>query len=118
MENNEASLEAFAAGLEMYGLDAITARNAREALAGFQAHEGRLLGVLIDHALPGGGAHLAEELRRAGYKGRIIVMFVQMEPKELAAYEKGAVSGFFGKPFGLSMLLAMLGICPPGPDAG
>jgi twitching motility two-component system response regulator PilG len=120
VDNSLELLSALKIALKAYGFEPIVASNATEALARFHAHGGRFYCVLTDHTLPGGtGVHLAEQLRLAGYQGRIIVMSADLGPAELAPYKKLAICGFFRKPFGLPALITMLRLSPPvaGNDA-
>lgn len=58
--------------------------------------------------VPMNGLEFVRTVRELGYRGRIVVMSGCLSREELKEYERHAISGFFHKPFNVSMLAALL----------
>jgi DNA-binding NtrC family response regulator len=75
----------------------------------YKAHQGCFGAIPSDHDMPKmNGLEFVRSVREMGYKGRIVVMSGRLTVEELQAYESLAISGFFHKPFDVSLLVTML----------
>jgi CheY-like chemotaxis protein len=94
--------------LGTYGFEVITASDGIDALMQYKAHAGRFGAIISDHDMPRmNGLGFVRAVREAGYKGRIVIMSGRLTVEELREYEPYAISGFFHKPFEVSLLAAM-----------
>lgn len=95
--------------LGIYGFEVITASHGVDALMQYEAHKGQFGAVISDHDMPYlNGLGFVRSVRQKGYKGRIVVMSGRLSVEDLREYEPHAISGFFHKPFEVSLLAAML----------
>jgi DNA-binding response OmpR family regulator len=96
-------------GLEMNGFEVVTAGDGVEALREFKAQPGDFGAIVTDHDMPKmNGAEFVRSVREIGFKGRIVVMSGRLTVQDLRAYQNYAISGFFHKPFQVSLLATML----------
>jgi CheY-like chemotaxis protein len=109
VDDDPAILRLLKVGLGRHGFEVVTATHGVDAFMRYKAHDGQFATVLANHNLPGStGANLAQKLRQDGYKDRIIIMASHLTISDLREYEACNVSGFFSKPFDISMLATML----------
>jgi DNA-binding NtrC family response regulator len=102
-------LETLRIGLETYGFCVISASDGIEALNQFQAHLEYIDAIVTDHDMPGmDGLQFLQAVRKIGFAGRIVVMSGNLSVKVLNSYQDLAVTGFFHKPFEVSLLATML----------
>ena len=93
----------------MNGFEVVTACHGVEALREFQAHPGDFGAIVTDHDMPEmNGVEFVRSVREMGFKGRIVVMSGRLTIEDLWAYRDHAISGFFHKPFQVSLLAVML----------
>jgi CheY-like chemotaxis protein len=96
-------------GLEMYGFEVITASHGIEALMQFKVHSGDFSAVVTDNDMPHmGGLEFVRSVREIGFKGRIVVISSHLKTEDLRVYQDYAISGFFHKPFEISIVATML----------
>jgi DNA-binding NtrC family response regulator len=109
VEDDGAYRNILAQGLEKVGFDAVMASDGRDALVQFQKNVGGFEAILTDSDMPEmDGLEMVREVRRLGYKGRIVVMSGNLSLKRMEAFGECNVSGFFRKPFDLAMLATLL----------
>jgi CheY-like chemotaxis protein len=95
--------------LERYGFDVITACHGRDALTQYEAHQGQFAAIISDNDMPEmNGLELIRSVRQMGYAGRVVVMSGRLGVEDLRAYQPLQISGFFSKPFNVSMLATLL----------
>ena len=95
--------------LERYGFEVVAASHGVDALMQFRGCEGRFGSIIANHDMPVlNGLSLVRAVREMGYTGKIVVMSGRLSVAELYLYAPYAISGFFSKPFEISMLAAML----------
>lgn len=96
-------------GLGMYGFEVITACHGIDALMQYKAHSGNFSAIVSDNDMPHmNGLEFVRSVREIGYKGRIVIISGRLKTEDLQAYQKHAISGFFHKPFEMSLLATML----------
>jgi CheY-like chemotaxis protein len=96
-------------GLEFYGFEVTTASHGIDALKQYEAHSGDFEAIVTDNDMPQmDGLELVRSVRASGFKGRIIVISGRLGVEGLRSYQDYVVSGFFHKPFELSLLAEML----------
>jgi two-component system cell cycle sensor histidine kinase/response regulator CckA len=109
IDDDAQMLETLRIGLETYGFCVIGASDGIEALTQFQAHLGDLDAIVTDHDMPRmGGLQFLQAVHKMGFAGRIVVMSGNLSVKVLNSYQDLAVTGFFHKPFEVSLLATML----------
>jgi CheY-like chemotaxis protein len=109
VDDNPSLLRALKMGLEAYGFEVVTASQGMDALIQYKTHGGDFGAIVTDNDMPHmNGLELVRSLREIGFKDRIVVMSGHFKPGELRAYHDHAVSGFFHKPFEVSLLATML----------
>jgi CheY-like chemotaxis protein len=118
VDDDPALLTLLKAGLSRWGFDVICACHGVDAMMQYRACEGEIAAIITDVDMPQmGGLAFARSVREAGFKGRIVIMSGNLKPEELRAFECCRVSGFFSKPFDVSLLAAMLsGLGEPADD--
>ena len=95
--------------LGMYGFEVIAASHGIDALMQYKTHEGQFGAIISENSMPKmNGLELVRSVREMGYKGEIVVMSGRLTSKQRKEYEPHAISGFFHKPFEVSLLAAML----------
>ncbi|MCE0498716.1 MAG: response regulator [Methylacidiphilales bacterium] len=105
--------------LGMYGFEVVTAAHGIDALMQYKTHSGNFGAIVTDNDMPHmNGLDLVRSLREIGFKGRIVVVSGNLKVEDLRAYQNHAISGFFHKPFEVSLLASMLlqgdeGHCSP-----
>ena len=96
-------------GLGAYGFEVITASHGIDALMQYKAHSGDFSAIVTDNDMPHmNGLEFVRAVREIGFKGRIVVMSGNLKAEDLRAYQDYAISGFFHKPFEISLLATML----------
>jgi len=96
-------------GLMRWGYEVLTACQGVDAMIQLRANEGKISAIVTDVDMPQmGGLEFIRAAREAGFKGRIVIMSGRMMPDELKAFQDCRVSGFFSKPFNISILARML----------
>jgi CheY-like chemotaxis protein len=96
-------------GLEIYGLEVITASHGIDGLTQFKAHAENFIAIVTDHEMPHmNGLEFVRSVRELGFKGRIVVISSHLTTEDLRAYQDYAISGYFQKPFDASLLATML----------
>ena len=96
-------------GLEAYGFEVITASHGIDALMHYKAHSGDFSAIVTDNDMPHmNGLEFVRAVREIGFKSRIVVMSGNLKAEDLRAYQGYAISGFFHKPFEISLLATML----------
>ena len=96
-------------GLRAYGFEVITASHGIDALMQYKAHSGDFSAIVTDNDMPHmNGLEFVRAVREIGFKGRIVVMSGNLKAEDLRAYQDYAISGFFHKPFEISLLATML----------
>jgi CheY-like chemotaxis protein len=109
VDDNPSLLQVLKTSLEHYGCEIVTAGHGIEALREFKAHSGDFAAIVTDHDMPQmNGAEFVRSVRGIGFQGRIVVMSGRLTVEDLGAYQDHAISGFFHKPFEMSLLAAML----------
>ena len=109
VDDNPALLTLLKAGLARWGFDVSTAGHGIDAMMQYRASEEQIVAIITDVDMPRmGGLDFARAVREAGFKGRIVIMSGNLKPEELRAFECCGVSGFFAKPFDVTLLAAML----------
>jgi two-component system, NtrC family, response regulator HydG len=109
VDDDAATCELVELALKRLGFEVVTARGQTDALLQFCLRASDFDCVLTDHMLlDGTGFGLSEELRRSGYRGRIVVVSGMLTTADLWSYRGSFISGFFHKPFELSTLATML----------
>ena len=95
--------------LGVYGFEVVTASQGIDALMQYKNHVGQFGSIVSDHDMPEmDGVAFVKSIRELDYKGKIVIMSGRLSVEELRAYEPYAISGFFHKPFEVSLLAAML----------
>jgi two-component system, cell cycle sensor histidine kinase and response regulator CckA len=80
------------------------------ALMLFQDYDGKFDAIITDNEMPEmDGLKLVSSLREKGFKGQIIVMSGGMTPHKLAKYRELGIDGYLAKPFGVALLVDLLG---------
>jgi CheY-like chemotaxis protein len=96
-------------GLGMHGFEVITASHGIDALVQYKALAGDFGTIVTANEMPQmDGLEFVRSVRKIGFKGRIVVIFGDLKPEHLRAYQDYAISGFFHKPFEVGLLAAML----------
>lgn len=96
-------------GLGIYGFEVTTASHGIDALMQYKAHSGDFSAIITDNDMPQmNGLEFVRSVREIGFKGQIIVMSGNLKPEALRAYQHYNISGFFHKPFEMSLLAEML----------
>ena len=109
VDDDPTFLQALALGFKAYHFEVVTASNGIDALMQFQAHAGNFAAILTDNDMPKmNGSTLVKNLRALGYRGRVLVMSGRLSASDCQAYQDYAISGFFHKPFEVSMVSTML----------
>lgn len=109
VDDNPSLLLAFKLGLRAYGFEVVTASHGIDALMQYKAHSGNFGTIVIDNDMPQmNGVEFVRSVREIGFKGRIVVISGNLKAENLRAYQEHAVSGFFSKPFEISMVATML----------
>ena len=109
VDDEPALLRVLKIGLIRCGYEVLTACQGVDALIQFRANDGEISAIVTDVDMPRmGGLEFIRAVREAGFKGRIVVMSGRMAPDELKAFRDCRVSGFFSKPFDISLLATML----------
>jgi len=102
-------LKVLVLGLEAYDFEVMTAVHGDDALAKFHSSNGKLDAVLTDHDMPGmNGLQFVRSLRALGFNGRVVVMSGRLNTSDAGAYQDCAISGFFQKPFPVSLVAELL----------
>jgi DNA-binding NtrC family response regulator len=95
--------------LGRYGFDVITTVHGYDALIRYKANQGQFGAIISKSDLQQmNGLHFVGAVRKAGFKGRIIIIPGRCQREELTEYEPHGVSNFFHKPFDAAMLATML----------
>ena len=109
VDDNPSLLQTLKMSLEPYGVEVITASQGMDALVQYQARAREFSAIVTDHDMPQmNGLEFVHCVREMGFKGRIVVMSGRLNEEDLRAYHDYAVSGFFHKPFEMSLLATML----------
>jgi len=109
VEGNPAFQQLLKIALGRYGFDVMTAVHGYDALMQYKASQGQFGAIISNDDLPQmNGLHFVGVVRKAGYKGRIIIISGRQQRRELTKYEPHGISGFFHKPFDMAMLATML----------
>jgi len=109
VDDNVQMQSALKMGLEKYGLDVITASHGIDALIQYKAHSGDFGAIVTDNDMPQmNGLEFVRSVREIGFHGRIVVISGHLKVEDLRAYQAHAISGFFHKPFEMSLLATML----------
>jgi len=109
VEDNPVLQGVWKMALERYGFEVIPASDGIDALTQYKAHGGNFGAILTDNEMPRmNGLELVHSVRERGFKGRIVVMSGHFKPEDLRAYHAHVISGFFHKPFEISLLVTML----------
>jgi len=109
VEGDPTFLKMLALGLKAYHFEVVTAIHAGDALAKFCSSTEKFDAVLTDHDMPGmAGLKFVRSLRVLGFRGRVVLMSGRLTASEAKAYQDFAISGFFQKPFEISLLAEML----------
>ncbi len=109
VEDNPMFQQMLKLALGTYGLEVITASHGVDALMQYKAHDGQFGSIVSDNDMPEmNGLAFVRSVREMGYKGRIVVMSGRLTVEELKEYETHAISGFFHKPFEISLVATML----------
>jgi CheY-like chemotaxis protein len=96
-------------GLERCGFEVITASDGIDALMQFKAHSGDFSAIVTDNDMPRmNGLELVRSVREMDFRGRIIIISSLLKTEDLRSYEEYTISGFFQKPFEISVLATML----------
>jgi DNA-binding NtrC family response regulator len=96
-------------GLGAYGFEVIVASHGIDALMQYKAYAGDFGAIVTDNDMPRmNGLELVRSVRKIGFKGRVVVMSGHLKAEDLRAYQDQAISGFFHKPFEMSLLATML----------
>ena len=102
-------LKVLVLGLEAYNFEVVSAIHGDDALAKFHSSSGKFDAVLTDHDMPGmNGLQFVRSLRALGFGGRVVVMSGRLTVSDCRVYHDFAVSGFFQKPFSVSMVAELL----------
>ena len=81
-----------------------------DALDLYQDYDGKFDAIITDNEMSEMyGLELVKFLRETGFQGRIIVMSGGMAPQKLAKYRALGIDGFLAKPFGVTLLIDLLG---------
>lgn len=95
--------------LGLYGFEVITASHGIEGLTQYKAYFGDFSAIVTDNEMPHmNGLEFVQAVRKIGFKNRIVVISGNLKPENLRAYQDYAISGFFDKPFEMSLLATML----------
>ncbi len=87
----------------------VTASHGLDALTKFQDYAGNFSAILTDSEMPRmSGLEFIRTIRAKGFTGRIIVMSGNLKAADLRNYRDQQISGFFGKPFEIDMVAALL----------
>jgi two-component system cell cycle sensor histidine kinase/response regulator CckA len=109
VDDDPSMLTLLKAGLSRWGFEVHTACQGVDAMMQFRAKADDITAIVTDIDMPRmGGLEFVRAVRDAGFHGRIIVMSGRMTPDELRAFQGYRVSGFFSKPFDISVLATML----------
>jgi chemotaxis family two-component system sensor histidine kinase/response regulator PixL len=109
VDDNAPFQTALKLGLGVYGFEVIAASHGIDALMQYKAYSGDFGAIVTDNDMPQrGGLEFVRAVRKMGYIGRIVVMSGNLTPESLRAYLEHSISGFFHKPFEISLLAAML----------
>jgi DNA-binding NtrC family response regulator len=109
VDDDPSLLKLLGAGLARWGFEVICACHGVDAMMQYRANAEELAAIITDVDMPRmGGLDLARSVREAGFQGRLIIMSGRMSPGELQAFQTCRVSGFFSKPFDVSLLATML----------
>jgi two-component system, cell cycle sensor histidine kinase and response regulator CckA len=109
VDDNPSLQWALKMGLRAYGFEVITASHGIDALMQYKAHGGDFETIVTDNDMPQmNGLEFVRSLREIGFEGRIVVMSGHFKPDDLRAYRAYTISGFFHKPFEISLLATML----------
>jgi CheY-like chemotaxis protein len=109
VEDNVPHQQILKAALAAYGFDVVTASDGIEGLVKYKAHEGQFGAIVSDHDMPQmNGLAFVRSVWEMGYKGRIVLMSGRLTVEELREYAPHLISGFFHKPFQVSLLAAIL----------
>lgn len=90
-----------------------------QALAEMRLKPGGFDLLITDHSMPRmNGVELVQQLREAGFRGKILVLSAHLSPENRAAYKELGVDGLLPKPFDLFQLREVirkivLGEAPP-----
>ena len=109
LDDNVSMQSSLKIGLGNYGLEVVTSSDGIDALKQYKEHAGDFGAILTDNDMPQmSGFEFVQSVREIGYKGRIVVMSGNLKPERLRAYQTYGISGFFHKPFEVSLLATML----------
>jgi DNA-binding response OmpR family regulator len=109
VEDDRSVLRALVLGLEARHFEVVPAVHGGYALDKFHSYAGKFDAVLTDHDIPQvNGLTLVKYLRALDFKGRVVVMSGRFTAADYRAYQDFAVSGFFQKPFDISLLVELL----------
>jgi CheY-like chemotaxis protein len=109
VDDNPSMRETLKIGLTSYGFEVATASDGLDALGQYRAVLGNFRAIVTDNDMPHmNGLEFVRSVRETGYTGRIIVISGNLKTENLQEYRDYAISGFFHKPFDLSLLAAML----------
>jgi two-component system cell cycle sensor histidine kinase/response regulator CckA len=114
VEDNSVMRLLLAAGLVADNLEIVPAINGVDALELFRQHDGKFDAILTDNEMPKmEGLEFVRSVRKAGFRGRIVVMSGNMKPSKLRAFQEHNISDFLQKPFEVRQLRNAL---RPGSD--
>jgi DNA-binding NtrC family response regulator len=109
VDDDPALLTLLKAGLARWGFVVSTAGHGIDAMMQYRASEEEIVAIITDVDMPRmGGLEFIRAVREAGFKGRIVIMSGRLVTDELKAFQDCRVSGFFSKPFDISLLATML----------
>jgi DNA-binding NtrC family response regulator len=92
-----------------YGFDVVTASHGIDAMMQFNGRSGAFFAILTDNDSRGQNSlEFVRHVRESGYRGRVVVISGRLTSNACREYLHLAVSGFFRKPFDLSMVATML----------
>jgi DNA-binding response OmpR family regulator len=108
-EDDRAVLRALVLGLEAYHFEVVSALHGGYALDKFHLYGGEFDAILTDHDMPQvNGLTLVKYLRALDFRGRVVIMSGRLTASDCLAYQEFAISGFFQKPFDISLLADLL----------
>lgn len=109
VDDDPSLLVALKTGLEFYGFKVITAPHGVDALTQYKAHAGDFKAIVTDNDMPQmNGWEFVRSVREIGFEGRIVVVSGHLSVESLRQYQDFSISGFFHKPFEMSLLATML----------
>jgi CheY-like chemotaxis protein len=108
-DDNPSFLAVLKLGLKTSGFEVVTASHGVDALMQYKANSGNFGSIVTDNDMPHmSGLEFIRTIREIGFKGRIVVMSGNLTLGALREYQVYNISGFFTKPFEISLLAAML----------